>query len=81
MKTISTLVALVLLGFGTSGHAADSSFDSMLTGFDYETRADMKVESKRLLPLLVEKKAVLLDIRFKEEVAAWRMGLPGCCTA
>lgn len=46
----------------------------MLSNFGYETRSDMKIDSKRLIMLLAEKKAVLVDIRFKEEVAAWRMG-------
>jgi rhodanese-related sulfurtransferase len=34
----------------------------------------MKIDSKKLIALLAEKKAVLVDIRFKEEVVAWRMG-------
>lgn len=54
--------------------AQEPAFDRFIANFDYETRADMKVDSKRLKALLTEKKAVLLDIRFKEEVAAWRMG-------
>jgi rhodanese-related sulfurtransferase len=54
--------------------AAESEFDTFLNRFDYETRADMKIDSKRLLQLLSEKKAVLVDIRFKEETQAWKMG-------
>jgi rhodanese-related sulfurtransferase len=54
--------------------AAESEFDAFLSRFDYETRADMKVDSKRLLQLLSERKAVLVDIRFKEETQAWKMG-------
>lgn len=54
--------------------AEESAFDSFLTKFDYETRADMKVDSKKLIAMLADKKAVLVDIRFKEEVVAWRMG-------
>lgn len=54
--------------------AQEPAFDRFITNFDYETRADMKVDSKRLKTLLADKKAVLLDIRFHEEVAAWRMG-------
>jgi rhodanese-related sulfurtransferase len=45
-----------------------------LTKFDYDTRVDMKIDSKRLITLLTEKKAVLVDIRFQEEAAAWKMG-------
>jgi len=54
--------------------AQDSAFDAFLTNFDYDTRVDMKIDSKRLLTLLTEKKAVLVDIRFQEEAAAWKMG-------
>lgn len=54
--------------------AAEEAFDRMLLKFDYETRADMKATSKQLLKLLEEKKAVLVDIRFPEEVKAWKMG-------
>ena len=54
--------------------AEDSAFDAFLTNFDYDTRVDMKIDSKRLLTLLTEKKAVLVDIRFQEEAAAWKMG-------
>jgi rhodanese-related sulfurtransferase len=55
-------------------YAAESEFDAFLARFDYETRADMKVDSKRLIQLLSEKKAVLVDIRFREETEAWKMG-------
>ncbi|NTV49541.1 MAG: rhodanese-like domain-containing protein [Geobacteraceae bacterium] len=59
------------------GYAAEvvpSAFDNFLTKFDYDTRADMKIDSKKLITLLTEKKAVLVDIRFPEETKAWRMG-------
>ncbi|OGU17966.1 MAG: sulfurtransferase [Geobacteraceae bacterium GWC2_53_11] len=52
----------------------ESAFDIFLTKFDYETRADMKIDSKKLITLLTEKKAVLVDIRFPEETKAWKMG-------
>lgn len=54
--------------------AAEDDFDRFLINFDYDTRADMKTDSKRLLKLLEDKKAVLVDIRFPEETKAWRMG-------
>jgi len=71
------LVMLLLVIAANTGHAAEeapSAFDSYLTGFDYESRAEMKIDSKQLLKLLVAKKAVLVDIRFPEETKAWRMG-------
>lgn len=68
------LVLALLLLMPLSAIAAEDSFDRFLTGFDYATRADMKIDSKKLLTLLETKKAVLVDIRFPEETRAWRMG-------
>lgn len=74
MNRIVVLCALFLLNSVSSVSAREMAFDTFLTTFDYETRADMKIDSKKLLTLLAEKKAVMVDIRFKEETAAWRMG-------
>jgi rhodanese-related sulfurtransferase len=74
MRSTAFLCALILLNFVPLAAAEESAFDSFLTKFDYETRAEMKVDSKKLITLLADKKAVLVDIRFKEEVVAWRMG-------
>ena len=74
MKRIAFLCVLIMMNCVPLAAAEESAFDSFLTKFDYETRADMKIDSKKLITLLAEKKAVLVDIRFKEETAAWRMG-------
>lgn len=74
MKRIVILGMLLLSGSVTLATAQESAFDSFLTKFDYETRADMKIDSKRLITLLAEKKVVLVDIRFPEETKAWKMG-------
>ena len=50
------------------------SIDAFISSFDFETRADMKASSKQLIKMMIEKKAVLLDIRFREETLAWKMG-------
>ena len=55
-------------------NAAESEFEAFLTHFDYEMRDEMKTSSKELIQLLVSDKGVMVDIRFPEEVAAWRMG-------
>ena len=70
--TCLMLVALLL----QSGHvlAAQSEFERFLARFDYETRDDMKIDSKGLVSLLISGKGVLVDVRFKEEVAVWRTG-------
>jgi rhodanese-related sulfurtransferase len=70
-------MTLMLLAGAVQVYAADNqteAFDRFLTDFTYEIRADMKASSKQLLKLIEEKKVVLVDIRFPEEVKAWRMG-------
>lgn len=73
MRRLLLLLALFLLPCAAFA-GQEEGFDRFLKNFDYETRADMKITSKRLLELLEAKKAVLVDIRFPEEVAAWKMG-------
>lgn len=55
--------------------ASPMSYDEYLTNFDYKARKHMKINSKELIALLVADQAVLVDIRFKEEPGAWRMGI------
>ena len=50
------------------------TLEQYLLDFDYAERRDMKISSKDAVALLKEKKAVLVDIRFREEHAAWHMG-------
>ncbi len=45
-----------------------------LTNFDYNERKAMKITSIELVELLQQDKAQLIDIRFKEEFAAWHVG-------
>jgi rhodanese-related sulfurtransferase len=54
--------------------AAESEFENFLVHFDYEVRDDMKIDSKGVVPLLASGKAILVDVRYLEEVAAWRTG-------
>lgn len=73
------MVLACLLGLPLLAHASDppgggAAFDRFLGSFDYDTRSDMKIDSKELVRLLASGKALLVDIRFPEEVAAWRMG-------
>ncbi len=67
-------LTLLLLSISVPCFAGQSSFDKFLLSFDYETRAEMKTNSKQLIRMLEEKKAVLVDIRFPEEQKVWRMG-------
>lgn len=75
MKYLPVLIMISLLSiFAPPVYSQETAFDTFLRGFDYETRDDMKIDSKELIPLLQSGKAVLVDIRFPEEVAAWRTG-------
>ena len=77
MKQIVMIVYLLTMTLQpcpTAIFAADSEFENFLGHFDYEMRDDMKIDSKGVIALLRSSKGVLLDIRFPEEVAAWRTG-------
>ncbi len=54
--------------------AGDKQLESYISSFDYAARKEMKIDSKGLIKLLKEGKAQLIDIRFKEEYASWRVG-------
>jgi len=53
----------------------DDEMKNYLAGFDYAERKAMKITSEELVQLLQEGKAQLIDIRFREEFAAWHMGI------
>ena len=69
-----SIIGIVLFVFSVSAYSADESLEKYITSFDYEARKDMKINSKGLIALLKEEKAQLIDIRFKEEYAAWSVG-------
>ncbi|MBA1420071.1 MAG: rhodanese-like domain-containing protein [Epsilonproteobacteria bacterium] len=50
-----------------------NSFDAYLQKFDYQARKDMKISTEEMLKLVAENKAIVIDIRFKEEYEAWHM--------
>lgn len=72
MKTL--FIGLLGLVLCAPALADDASLEKYIAGFDYAARKEMKIDSKGLLELLEEGKAQLIDIRFKEEYAAWRVG-------
>lgn len=49
------------------------SFEEYLLKFDYVERSNMKIRTPDMLALVEEHKAVLVDIRFPEEYAAWHI--------
>lgn len=84
MKKLTLMMVLILLcsvSLATAGELraiekhTPMTYDEYLTQFDYKARKVMKIDSKELIKLLEEGKAVLVDIRFKEEHVAWRTGL------
>lgn len=72
MKTL----ALILLSLALTATAAadDQDLERYVSNFDYAARKEMKVDSKGLIDLLTAGQAQLIDIRFKEEFEAWRVG-------
>lgn len=68
------VTALTLAGPIQAQDAPLFTLEQYLLDFDYVERRDMKIGSKDLVKRLIEKKVVLVDIRFKEEHAAWHMG-------
>jgi len=74
MKTTILAGCLLLVCFYSATFAQESDFEQYLSGFSYQERKDMKIDSKELVRLIKEKKVQFVDIRFKEEFEAWRMG-------
>jgi rhodanese-related sulfurtransferase len=67
------LISLILI-LGSATISSADALDDYLTGFTYQERKDMKIDSKELVKLLEKGEAQLVDIRFPEEFAAWSMG-------
>ena len=55
----------------TTSLASDSTLEKYVSTFDYDSRLEMKVSSNKLIDLLEDGEAVLVDIRFTEEQQAW----------
>jgi len=70
MKNL-TLAWLGLVLFSSPALANDQVLEAYIRNFDYDARIEMKASSAQLIDLLEDGKAVLVDIRFKEEQAAW----------
>lgn len=64
----------LLLSCFSTAYASDKSLEVYILNYDYDARKEMKINSTNLKQLLMEDKAQLIDIRFKEEYAAWKVG-------
>ncbi|MDA3903425.1 MAG: rhodanese-like domain-containing protein [Desulfuromusa sp.] len=66
------IIAVTLLIFlPTIGLASDKVLESYIANYDYDSRIEMKMSSKKLIDMVEDGKAVLVDIRFKEEHQTW----------
>jgi len=70
-KSLWLVVVLVTLCQATEFKKV--SFEEYLLKFDYKERSDMKIRTPDMLALVEEHKAVLVDIRFPDEYAAWHI--------
>lgn len=68
------IFAFLLVAICAPAYSSDRNLEKYITDFDYAARKEMKMDSKGLIKLLKEGKAQLIDIRFKEEYAAWKVG-------
>ena len=67
-------IYILLLSCYSTAYASDKSLEVYILNYDYDARKEMKINSSSLKQLLMEDKAQLIDIRFKEEYAAWTVG-------
>ncbi len=66
-----TFALLTIMLLSSPSVASDQLLEEYIKNYDYDARLEMKASSKTLLDLLEDGKAVLVDIRFKEEQQAW----------
>ncbi len=72
VKFILVVLTGILAGFTSSSLAAEPvSLEDYLLDYTYASRKAMKANSAQAIDLLEDGKAVLVDIRFKEEQQAW----------
>jgi rhodanese-related sulfurtransferase len=70
MKTF-TFALLTMFILSNPAFANDKMLEDYIKSYDYDSRLEMKASSKKLIDLLEDGKAVLVDIRFKEEQEVW----------
>jgi len=58
-----------------NAHAEEQTLTEFISNFDYDARIENKADTGELVDLLLEGKAQLIDIRFKEEYEAWHMAV------
>jgi rhodanese-related sulfurtransferase len=73
-KNPAAILTIILAVWGTTAFAGEMSLETYISNFDYKARKEMKINSESLVSGLEQELIQLIDIRFKEETAAWRMG-------
>jgi rhodanese-related sulfurtransferase len=73
-KRIITIAVIFMMALPFAAHAEELSLETYISGFGYKARKEMKINSESLVSGLEQDLIQLIDIRFKEETAAWRMG-------
>lgn len=68
------IMLFVLLSiFSTEKIAQETTLEDYILSYKYDSRKEMKINSKELVILLKQNKAQLIDIRFEEEYKSWNM--------
>lgn len=70
IKNIVLFVAL-MISFSFSDEIKIENIEQYIKSFDLQERENMKIKNVEMLNMLEENEAILLDIRFKEEVESW----------
>jgi len=75
MKNKLTLLLILVLSITMKPEVSgqEKSLEKYLLDFNYESRAEMKIDSEQLKDLLIKDKVHLIDIRFIEEYNSWNM--------
>jgi len=70
----SKFIYILFFMVSMPAYSGDIELEKYILSFDYAARKEMKIDSKGLIKLLKQGKAQLIDIRFTEEYAAWKVG-------
>lgn len=65
------IMLFLLSGFVMGNASEQKQLDQYMQNFDLAEVANMKISSVEMLNMIEEGSAVLIDIRFKEEVQSW----------
>lgn len=69
------IAGLLMFGSMVITYATDDmkTFDAYIENFNIQEVGNMKISAVEMLNMIEENKAILVDIRFEQEVDAWRI--------